>query len=36
MPLLDQNVLGGGDMMGMVLFGDIDIVWMISNTMEEI
>jgi hypothetical protein len=36
MPLLDQNVLGDGDMMGIVLLGDIDIVLMISNTMEEI
>jgi hypothetical protein len=36
MPLLDRKVLGGGDMMGIVLLGDIDIVLMISNTMEEI
>jgi hypothetical protein len=36
MPLLDQNILGDGDMMGIVLLGDIDIVLTISNTMEEI
>jgi hypothetical protein len=36
MPLLDQKVLGDGDMMGIVLLGDIDIVLMISDTMEEI
>jgi hypothetical protein len=36
MPLLDQKVLGDGDMMGIFLLGDIDIVLMISNTMEEI
>jgi hypothetical protein len=36
MPLLYQKVLGDGDMMGKVLLGDIDIVLMISNTMEEI
>jgi hypothetical protein len=34
--LLDQKVLGDGDMMGIVLLGDIDIVLIISNTMEEI
>jgi hypothetical protein len=36
MPLLAQKVLGDGDMMGIVLLGDIDIVLMISNTTEEI
>jgi hypothetical protein len=36
MPLLDRKVLGDGDMMGIVLLGDIDIVLMISNTMKEI
>jgi hypothetical protein len=36
MPLLDQKVLGDGDMMGIVLLGDIDNFLMISNTMEEI
>ncbi len=36
MPLLDRKVLGDGDMMGIVLLGDIDIVLMISNTVEEV
>jgi hypothetical protein len=36
MPLLDQKILGDGDMMGIVLLGDIDIVLMISNTIEEV
>jgi hypothetical protein len=36
MPLLDQKVIGDGDPMGIVLLGDIDIILMISNTMEEI
>jgi hypothetical protein len=36
MPLLDQKVLGDGDMMRIVLLGVIDVFLMISNTMEEI
>jgi hypothetical protein len=36
MPLLDRKVLGDGDMMGIALLGDINIVLMISNTMEKI